>query len=127
MSTLKQKEMQQGIYVGPSDVRPNRDRKDPAPTGAELITRERKRQIEKGFTIEHDSQHSIVEILSAAIAYAMASSRVSKSLDTDDVLASAAGCWPWEPEGFKPTTPIKDLSKAGALIAAAIDLLQSQQ
>lgn len=125
MSTLKQKEMQQGIYVSPPDIRPNRDRKDPEPTGAELIAKERKRQIEKGYTVEHDSQHSIVEILSAAVAYTMASSRVSKDLNTDEVLASAVECWPWEPEGFKPTTPVKDLSKAGALIAAAIDMLQS--
>ena len=35
--------------------------------------------------------------------------------------------WPWEQESFKPTTDIRDLIKAGALIAAAIDRLQMKE
>lgn len=32
--------------------------------------------------------------------------------------------WPWKPECFKPTgDPIRDLTKAGALVAAEIDRL----
>ena len=32
--------------------------------------------------------------------------------------------WPWEPEAWKPTYPVRDLVKAGALIAAEIDRLE---
>ena len=34
--------------------------------------------------------------------------------------------WPWDKESFKPTTSLRDLVKAGALIAAAIDRLQNE-
>ena len=125
MSTLKQKEMQQGIYVGPPDIRPNRDRKDPEPTGAELIAKERKRQIEKGYTVEHDSQHDISEMLSAAIAYMVTSVKSLRPEEEESLMAAAKETWPWEEESFKPTTSVKDLSKAGAIIAATIDMLQS--
>lgn len=32
--------------------------------------------------------------------------------------------WPWGTQSFKPTNSIRDLTKAGALIAAEIDRLQ---
>lgn len=86
--------------------------------GALLIGAERERQIEdEGYTPEHDRAHSHSELLNAALAY----------------LQIAPDIWPWDPAGFKPARPfphdtcdagcIRDLVKAGALVAAAIDRL----
>ncbi len=93
-------------------------------TGAELIARERARQItEEGWTEEHDNMHRGFELAKAGAAYA----------------ADAAGCriyagciWPWDRKYWKPTVmptqrnekdEIRQLVKAGALIAAEIDRL----
>lgn len=35
--------------------------------------------------------------------------------------------WPWEPEAWKPSTPLRDLAKAGALDAAEYDRLAEVQ
>lgn len=85
-------------------------------TGIELIVKERKRQIdEEGWTAQHDDQHTNFQLLCAAVCYCMASS--SSILGT---------YWPvsWDKKWWKPTTYIRNLTKAGALIAAEIDRLQ---
>lgn len=77
-------------------------------TGASMIADERQRQIEEeGWTPEHDDQHEDLELLYAAEAYMFG--------DPD--------AWPWEEDSFKPTSKIRDLVRAGALIAAEIDRL----
>lgn len=87
-------------------------------TGIELIAAERQRQIEKeGWTVEHDRQHKNGELAQAASCYAM------KRCVTDPFQAPIQ--WPWSLEYWKPTPDnrIKELTKAGALIAAEIDRL----
>lgn len=85
-------------------------------TGIELIAEERQRQIEKeGWTHEHDDDHNDQSLLGAAVCYAertlMGEGRTTYN-------------WPWDEKWFKPTDDIRNLVKAGALIAAEIDRLQ---
>lgn len=99
-------------------------------TGIELIAEERKRQIEKeGYSALHDSNHKVSEFVRAALAYTNAATTDADG-DADPVLLlhikryKGLNCWPWGMATFKPTTAKRDLVKAGALIAAAIDRLQ---
>lgn len=87
-------------------------------TGIELIAEERQRQIEvEGWTPAHDSQHDESELLFAAEAYLM-----RPFMKNEDLIK----LWPWHKEWWKPTPEnrIRELQKAGALIAAEIDRLQ---
>jgi hypothetical protein len=86
-------------------------------TGADLIAAERQRQVEaEGWTLEHDDTHKYGEMAKAAALYAneahMPRSHSHMNIPPRD--------WPW----WKPTgEPVRDLVKAGALIAAEIDRL----
>lgn len=81
-------------------------------TGLELIVEERNRQrLQEGYTLEHDLNHTVADLTSAALAYVFNAEGESM----------ARHIWPWDKSSFKPTTPVRDLVKAGALIAAAID------
>lgn len=91
-------------------------------TGIELIAEERQRQIEKeGWTPEHDAEHTNNELALAAICYT-APEFVRKSGRWYDI-----NLWPWSQSYWKPTPKnrIRELTKAGALIAAEIDRLQA--
>lgn len=82
--------------------------------GINLIEAERERQIyREGWTKEHDDKHVNNELALAAACYAV-----------PDVFSQ--GYWPptWDLNWYKSTTRIRDLVKAGALIAAEIDRLQ---
>lgn len=82
------------------------------PTGIELIAAERKRQVEaEGWTLEHDDNHKTGELSDAAACYA---------------LGKRTAAWPWSIDWWKPTPDdrVRELVKAGALIAAEIDRLQ---
>lgn len=85
-------------------------------TGADLIATERMRQItEEGWTAEHDDEHTKSELLAAAMCYA----------NTEGFTDSPPPAWPWSEGWWKPTgSRVRDLVKAGALIAAEIDRLQ---
>lgn len=85
--------------------------------GAELIAAERQRQIDvEGWTPEHDAEHDSHEMAAAAVAYAL----------TIHSMPVAKWWWPWDDEWWKPSDdPIRNLVKAGALLAAEIDRLQS--
>jgi len=90
-------------------------------TGAELIAKERERQItEEGWTAEHDNEHPNGNLAIAGACYALATFGYYAS--------EAMNLWPWASEWWKPTPndPIRQLIKAGALIAAEIDKLQRQ-
>ena len=92
-------------------------------TGAELIQQERKRQVEvEGWTPEHDDKHDDQELVLAAIAYA------SHNLNVDTLLRTriaGTASWPWDCKWWKPRPdPVRNLVKAGALIAAEIDRLR---
>lgn len=83
-------------------------------TGIELIAEERRRQIAiEGWTPEHDDKHKGGELSTAAACY---------SAPHIDELVS---WWPWNKKWWKPTPEdrVRELAKAGALIAAEIDRL----
>lgn len=88
--------------------------------GVKLIAEERQRQIEKeGWTPEHDDQHTDEELAIAAACYVM-----PQELRENGIVTPLA--WPWHPDWWKPTpnNRIRELTKAGALIAAEIDRLK---
>lgn len=89
------------------------------PSGVELIAAERQRQItEEGWTPEHDGLHARGQLAEAAACYAMT-----------DFHRGCGGVvpewWPWSDEYWKPCPDdrVRELVKAGALIAAEIDRL----
>lgn len=95
-------------------------------TGIELISEERKRQIEKeGWSAEHDSSHYEGELAIAASIYAAPDNIRDYG---DDHEYEVPYFWPWDKEWWKPSPEdrIRELVKAGALIAAEIDRLQNQ-
>lgn len=104
-------------------------------SGVELIAAERRRQVaEEGWTAEHDSvEHPTGELNVAACCYGWIAhiqlrpdslSRAAQVLQHVDERVSPYG-WPWSREWWKPSTdPVRNLVKAGALIAAEIDRLQ---
>jgi len=94
-------------------------------TGSELIAAERRRQIEKeGWTAEHDQEHVAMSLAKAGACYALdvAEPGVRKPLRQ-----CMFDFWPWSEEWWKPTPddPVRQLVKAGALIAAEIDRIQN--
>lgn len=100
--------------------------------GVELIAKERQRQINvEGFTVEHDLIHTDGELAQAASVYAdIANYNGEFSLIEDTtkkvkVLIDRTFKWPFDMKLWKPTPDdrIRELSKAGALIAAEIDRL----
>lgn len=83
-------------------------------TGTERIVAERKRQLcKKGWSPEHDDGHINGELVSAACCYVLAAENERRLPQQ----------WPWEPYYWKPKNRIRNLEKAGALIAAEIDRL----
>lgn len=88
-------------------------------TGAELIAAERQRQIDvEGWTLEHDAEHFGEDLVWAAVTYATPPHKRTNF--------RTPPTWPWEPHFWKPTPDdrMRELVKAGALIAAEIDRLQ---
>lgn len=93
--------------------------------GADLIAAERKRQVEQeGWSPQHDDEHDLAELLAAACCYA----GITLGMIVEDNLGSAEpvpSLWRWHPDWWKPSDdPVRNLVKAGALIAAEIDRLQ---
>lgn len=87
-------------------------------TGIELIAAERKRQIEvEGWTAEHDAENP-GELALAAACYA-----TPAEYRDYEMHHTAPTLWPWESRWWKPGDRIRELSKAGALIAAELDRL----
>jgi hypothetical protein len=89
-------------------------------TGIELIAEERQRQIDaESYTPEHDDEHDSGELAGAGACYAL-----STVFSENGMIRILDRFWPWDVQDWKPTKPIRDLVKAGALIAAEIDRLQ---
>lgn len=98
-------------------------------SGIERISTERKRQIEsEGWTPTHDAQHDSGEMVAAAISYALSPYSDERIGDDHRVPYGLAvpDRWPWDVEWWRPTPKnrIRELTKAGALIAAEIDRLE---
>ena len=95
-------------------------------TGIERIAAERTRQIDvEGWTPEHDDGHGGGDLSGAASDYANLASQIAfeGSADFYDC-GHVPASWPWDPKWWKPSEdPIRNLEKAGALIAAEIDRL----
>lgn len=103
-------------------------------SGVDLIAAERRRQVEaEGWTQHHDSQHKRGELAMAASCYANHAAVQSVLPNPADVVdygtkLNLPHMWPWEEEWWKPSVDrIKNLVKAGALIAAEIDRLEAQR
>jgi hypothetical protein len=106
-------------------------------TGAELIADERQRQIvEKRWTSGHDdNEHEDGGLALAGAVYALdVVTRIGNSYIVYPPLKRAISevlysGWPWDKIFWKPTpdNDIRELTKAGALIAAEIDRLQRQK
>ncbi len=101
-------------------------------TGIERIAEERQRQIEKErWDVHHDSGHTKGELARAAAAYALPAKYREMKLNGNCTL------FPWSVSWWKPAPNIdskgnydnaeeriRELEKAGALIAAEIDRIQ---
>ena len=91
-------------------------------TGAERIAQERQRQIEvEGWDADHDDGTGNALALAAA-CYALPEKISDRSMWETPLRRLL---WPWEERWWKPTPDnrIRELEKAGALIAAEIDRL----
>lgn len=97
-------------------------------SGAELIAAERQRQMsDEGYSIEDDLVTGAGDLALAGAAYAVnaaeeiTDSRMPADMDGTDL-------WPWHPRLMRLTGDrVRDLTKAGALIAAAIDVELAQR
>jgi hypothetical protein len=101
--------------------------------GAERIVAERRRQIdERGYTAQHDQEHMEGELAWAAACYAAPETifHIQVAEGTPGGIRQGRLMWhePW-PQGWKRDTfvlmsgeqRVRQLEKAGALIAAEID------
>jgi hypothetical protein len=96
---------------------------DNAKSGIELIAEERQRQIEKeGWTADHDINHTGEELAFAAACYVTPN-------DYRDLVDGIPNIWPFEDAWWKPKPHdrVRELIKAGALIAAEIDRLNQKK
>lgn len=91
-------------------------------SGSDLIAAERQRQVaQEGWTPEHDDSHIRGQIAQAAECY-VHQARVRAAYLPGKY---PPFWWPWDSRWWKPSgDPVRDLVKAGALIAAEIDRLQ---
>lgn len=94
--------------------------------GTALIAKERIRQIEKeGWSRAHDRfEHSVEELAHAGAAYACEDLVVHHT--GVEIIVSAI-LWPWERRWWNPKHRLRNLVRAGALIAAAIDTHLSEE
>lgn len=98
----------------------------PFKSGIEFISEERQRQINvEGWTPEHDEMHKNGELAHASACYAAMPYNIYCHKKTDNAHYFEE-LWPFDKEWYKPSPDdrIKELAKAGALIAAEIDRLQ---
>lgn len=88
-----------------------------AADGVARIAAERERQkAREGYSDAHDDTHGDFQMMRSAVAYALHAGGFTNASDH----------WPFGLCEWKPSVgdPIRDLTKAGALIAAEIDRLQ---
>lgn len=94
-------------------------------SGIDLIAAERQRQIEQeGWHEGHDDEHDNGSLAGAAAAYALCAQE--QALGEAGPFAPP-DCWVWHLSWWKPKDQLRNLVRAGALIAAEIDRLQREQ
>lgn len=95
-------------------------------TGAQQIATERKRQIDvENRSLHHDDGHTRQQLARAAASYLSAVIHPDEWAEENGQLPGPTDDWPWGKRWWKPSeNPIRNLVKAGALIAAEIDRLQ---
>ena len=95
------------------------------PTGIDLIAAERQRQIDsEGFDEPHDDQHRYSELALAAACYATPPLSRTMNRNYNTPVGWPFGVVEWKPsQEMNPAGRIKELTKAGALVAAEIDRL----
>ncbi|HGA5460440.1 TPA: ead/Ea22-like family protein [Salmonella enterica subsp. diarizonae serovar 50:k:z35] len=89
-----------------------------------VIAERLRQQSVEGWTPEHDDEYDGGELAGAAVCYARHVSvrgwvyaENPAAYQDEDV----PGDWPWAEEWWKPTSPYRDLEKAGALILAEME------
>lgn len=101
--------------------------------GVELIAAERQRQVtSEGWTPEHDDGHSTGDLLLAAESYLHSMEAVPFGVENGvpdgkrlEPRLRPPHQWPWDASWWKPSDDqVRNLVKAGALIAAEIDRLK---
>ncbi|MFI8608550.1 hypothetical protein ACIGFL_09530 [Pseudomonas sp. NPDC077649] len=116
--------------------------KDIHTPAARDVLAERQRQITaEGWTPDHDAEHDGGELAAAGAAYALHAADHLHPYSQGDGGDEAPDCWPWhnevagrgegpvrtEPAWWKPGAPRRNLIKAGALILAEIERLDSAE
>lgn len=109
-------------------------------SGVSLIAAERRRQVdEEGWTNDHDSEHRNGAMAKAAACYALPPKDrdvrsyedipLGGSTDRGNARYFMPSRWPWAAHFWKPCPDdrVRELVKAGALIAAEIDRLQADR
>lgn len=97
----------------------------PESIGAELIAKERQRQQHlEGWTPKHDDEHTSGELSGGAVSYA-ACAHSQLLVGGKGSTYGPSDEWAWDSSWWKPSDdPVRNLVKAGALIAAEIDRLK---
>ena len=110
------------LWLEGTDSTNNQQQNTNMKIGIELIAAERLRQIqEEGWTAAHDDNHTAGDLCHAARCYTGHALGLIQGMGRG---IRAPGTWPWVAPSWKPSDdPIRDLTKAGALIAAEIDRL----
>lgn len=92
-------------------------------TGVQKIAAERARQVfQEGWDAEHDARHLAGTLALAGAAYVLhAGCALNPEYGDGWPDDEPPPIWPWEDHWWKPKTPLRDLVRAGALIAAEID------
>jgi hypothetical protein len=90
-------------------------------TGKQLILEERQRQKDvEGYDSKHDDRHDMQQLQRAAECYFANATMHGLGYRS----FRPPNDWPWEKQRWKPTEPIRDLTKAGALWLAEIDRMK---
>lgn len=98
--------------------------RDQASPGLAVVAAERRRQVdEEGWTPEHDDRHDAGELAGAGAAYALNAACLLHPFNGTPI-EEPPKSWLLERSWWKPDSgdnPVRDLARAGALIAAEID------
>ncbi|EAX6828150.1 TPA_asm: hypothetical protein G1X19_11190 [Salmonella enterica subsp. enterica serovar Typhimurium str. SL1344] len=112
-------------YVaGWNDCRNAASVRQQTPAVCDVIAERYRQQSVEGWTSEHDDEHGDGELALAASCYAenfalFSTLQEGESVDWSD--APQPANWPWSSSWWKPSSPRRDLVKAGALILAEIE------